>query len=270
MDDGAAGPIMAAAAAERVTLRPAGRPLGPQASDRDLAGDDRLRERVAQARVVALPGADDDEILIARALGARVGRVETGDGSELPRELLGGSADIVPLPDDRMTVRAFLRRSAWPAELPGREQIARNLHGCYVQRHRSVRKDVGDPALAPWDGLSAWLQDSNRAVVDDVPDKMASLGYRLVPADTEGALGVRDVITGHRDLLAEQEHGRFTAERLTGGWAAGVRDPARFMSPHLVSWDKLDDEARVYDHEVVDDVLAAVAEAGIKVERWAT
>ena len=101
------------ASAEGVALR---HPPGPDGrSPRRLAID--IWKAVlaaggdpADVRVLVLPGADADEILIASALGARVGRVETRHGSDLPRVVLGGSADIVPLPDDRMTVRAFLRR----------------------------------------------------------------------------------------------------------------------------------------------------------------
>ena len=77
----------------------------------------------AKVRVVALPGADIEEVLIARALGATVGRVETAAGADLPRTVLGGAAGIVPLPDDRMTIRAFIRKSVWPAE-DGRPRVA--------------------------------------------------------------------------------------------------------------------------------------------------
>jgi hypothetical protein len=218
-------------------------------------------------RVVALPGASQEEVLIARALGATVGRVETAAGSDLAQDFLGGGADIVPLPDDRMTVRAFLRHSRWPDEVADPEPIAAGLHRRYVHRHRGVRKDASDPVLQPWDALSDWLKDSNRSVVDDIPDKLASLGLRLAcPGDDLArAVDVQQVVVDNLDLLAEQEHGRFTAERLTSGWTGGVRDPARFMSPHLKPWDEIDEEARLYDREVLQDVFAAMVETGVRV-----
>jgi hypothetical protein len=221
----------------------------------------------AAVRVVALPGASQDEILIARALGATVGRVETAAGSDLAQDFLGGGTDIVPLPDDRMTVRAFLRRSEWPDEVADPEPIAAGLHHRYVRRQRGVRKDASDPVLLPWDALSPWLRDSNRAVVDDIPDKLASLDLRLAcPGEDVGrAVDVQQVVTDNLELLAEQEHGRFTAERLTGGWTGGVRDPARFMSPHLKPWQEIDEEAKEYDREVLQDVFAAMTEAGVRV-----
>lgn len=220
----------------------------------------------ATARVVALPGASSDEILIARALGAPVGRVETTAASDLSRDLLGGGAAIVPLPDDRMTVRAFLRHSTWPRDVADPEPIAEGLHRRYVHRHRG-RKPAGDPVLQPWDALSDWLRDSNRALVDDIPDKLASLGLRLACPGEElgGAVDVLEVVKENLELLAEQEHGRFTAERLTSGWTGGVRDPARFMSPHLKPWEEIDEEAKEYDREVLHDVFTAMTEAGVRV-----
>jgi len=220
----------------------------------------------ATVRVVALPGASSEEILIARALGAAVGRVETTTASDLSRDLLGGGVAIVPLPDDRMTVRAFLRRSSWPREIGDPERIAEGLHRRYVHRHRG-RKPAGDPVLQPWDALSDWLRNSNRALVDDIPDKLASLGLRLACPGEEpgGAVDVLEVVEENLELLAEQEHGRFNAERLTSGWTSGVRDPARFMSPHLKPWDKIDEEAKEYDREVLHDVFTAMTEAGVRV-----
>jgi hypothetical protein len=121
--------------------------------------------------------------------------------------------------------------------------------------------------LQPWDALPDWLKDSNRSVVDDIPDKHAALGHRLAcPGDDLArAVDVRQVVVDNLELLAEQEHGRFTAERLTSGWSGGVRDPARFMSPDLKPWDELDEEAKLYDREVLQDVFAAMAEAGVRV-----
>ena len=92
--------------------------------------------------VVALPGAAIDEILIARALGATVGRVEVTGGADLSRLVLGGGTHIIPLPDDRMTVRAFLRRSTWPAE-HGRPHAGRCGDAPAVRRAASFPQTDG-------------------------------------------------------------------------------------------------------------------------------
>jgi hypothetical protein len=221
----------------------------------------------AKVRVLALPGADIDEILIARALGATVGRVETGDGIDLSRGILGGAADIVPLPDDRMTVRAFIRKSVWPTEMGDLESLARELHNSYVQRQREHNAAEG-PALAPWESLLPWLQESNRAVVRDVPNKLAAIGLRLAAPGTPGLVDLAREVQIHMGLLAEQEHGRFIEERLTSGWTSGVRDPARFMSPHLKPWAKLEEAVRDQDRGVLHDLFAALTSKGIGAVHW--
>ena len=118
------------------------------------------------------------------------------------------------------------------------------MHRLYVERHRS-RKQTDDPALEPWDRLSPWLRASNLALVHDVPNKLAVIGLRLAPAAADSAVDLSGALDEHIALLAEQEHGRFTAERLTSGWTSGVTcTPARFMTPHLKRWTALDREAR--------------------------
>ena len=134
-----------------------------------------------------------------------------------------------------------------------------------MQRHRRVRTDRR-AAARPWESLLPWLRESNRAVVRDVPNKLAAVGLRLAPPG--GRRRYRAV--GHRPprLLAEQEHGRFTAERLTGGWTDGVRDPGGFMSPHLKPWAALDEEARDDDRGVLEDLFHALANKGIGAVPW--
>jgi voltage-gated potassium channel Kch len=217
-------------------------------------------------RVAALPGATADELLLARALGASLGRVETPGGVDLNDILLNGAAGIVPLPDDPATIRAFLRPSRWPEEFADRhEPVAKELHECYATRQRS-RKAAGDPALRDWSVLSPWLKRSNLAVVDDIPAKLTVLGLELVPRP-RGPVdpAFADLVDRNIDLLAELEHGRFTAERLLLGWTRGVRDPARFVSPHLVPWQQLSEEAKEYDREVMRDLPSVLAEHGLGV-----
>jgi hypothetical protein len=225
-------------------------------------------------RVVALPQAVAEEILLHRALGATIGRIEAAGAPDLGRLLLNGATGIVPLPYDRMTVRAFLRPGQWPAALAAaREPIAIELHRRYVARQRA-RKPADDPALQPWPALSPWLQRSNLALVDDIPSKLAAVGLRLdplerVPSASSSAeipeIPELAVLREQVELLAELEHGRFTVERLLSGWTSGVREPARFLSPHLVPWRDLDEEAKEYDREMIRDIPEVLAGQGLGV-----
>jgi voltage-gated potassium channel Kch len=222
-------------------------------------------KRAADIRVLALPGASTDEILLARSLGARVGWLQLPGqpGPDLARSLLNGAVGTVQLPVDRMSVRAFLRRTSWPRSAEERERLAAALHERYVQRQRH-RKPAGDPALRPWAELSVWLRASNLAIVDDIPNKLAVVGLQLRAL----AEGGRPWPPGWPEnselqLLAEMEHGRFTVERLLSGWALGSRDPGRFLSPYLRPWEDLDNETKQYDWEVIQDLPEVLTELGL-------
>ncbi len=223
------------------------------------------RGAAAAVRVVALPGATAEDLMLARALGGTVGRVQQPGASDLSRTLLNGATGIVPLPPDRMTIRAFLRPSRWPRSLAElREPLAADLHQRYVTRQRT-RKAADDPALQPWPALSPWLQRSNLAVVDDIPNKLAAVGLRLDEDGGTAAGDLAQLLQSRIELLAELEHGRWSAERLLSGWTGGVRDPARFLSPYLQPWDELSDEAKEYDRETVRDLPAVLTAQGLGV-----
>jgi hypothetical protein len=248
--------------------RPADRQAGSQGPGRALDLWTLVfaaHKRAADIRVLALPGASADEILLARALGARVGwlRLPDQQGPDLARSLLNGAVGTVALPIDRMSVRAFLRRTSWPRSADERERLAAALHERYVRRQRG-RKPAGDPALRPWAELSVWLRASNRAVVDDIPNKLAAIGLQL-RALAEGGGRWPPGWPGNSEvqLLAEMEHGRFTVERLMSGWALGSRDPGRFLSPYLRPWEDLDDAVKQYDCEVIRDLPDVLAEVGL-------
>ncbi|MCO1658647.1 NAD-binding protein [Pseudonocardia humida] len=221
----------------------------------------RARHAAASVRVLVLPGAATDEVLLARAIGATVGWVQLPGGPDLARTLLNGAVGVVPLPVDRTTVRAFLHPGRWPGPADERDGIAEELHRRYTARRRD-RRAINDPSMRPWSKLSPWLRESNRAVVDDITTKLAAVGLRIDPG-APGPLptGWPSTVTAdQREFLAEMEHGRYTAERLQSGWTLAARAPARFASPWLVPWSELDEDEKDYDRftvSVLPEVLAA-------------
>ncbi|MBV9313807.1 MAG: NAD-binding protein [Pseudonocardia sp.] len=223
----------------------------------------RARGASGEVRVLAVPGELTmwPQLQLWRTLGARVGwlPIEPIDGFYPERQLLGGAVGVVDLPVDRATVRAFLRPSKWTGTDAQRETVATAVHEAYVQ-HQSARKPPGDPALRPFDQLPSDLQESNRAVVDDIPAKLAAIGLRL-------QLGVSwpTSWTEHIELLAEMEHGRYNVERLLGGWEPGARDTGRFLSPYLVPWDKLEDDTKQWDREQIEILGEALQKTGFGV-----
>jgi hypothetical protein len=213
---------------------------------------------LGDVRVVICPGGPITigELLLARALGARVAWLDpTGEAAESLDEVIPLGADgVLELPPDPMTLRAFLTSSRLPDQL--REPIARHFHNDY-RRHQRGRKPPDDPALAPWEDLLLGLRISNLAQADDIPNKLALVGKRLVKDGAPLQLSDDQV-----ELLAEVEHGRWNVERLSAGWELGVREVGRSASPDLKPWAELDEQTRNYDREAVRGICGALAAVG--------
>jgi hypothetical protein len=217
---------------------------------------------VDDVRVVACPGGaiTHAEVLLARALGARVAWLDPAGEAQLPLEdaLPFGADGVLELPADAMTLRSFIGPPEHVEPLPAvvLEQIARHIHNDYRRKQRR-RKAAGDAALAPWDELLPVLQRSNLSQAGDIPNKLALVGRRA----TEG--GGRLMLSDAQvELLSEIEHGRYNHERLADGWDMGARQVTRRVTPHLKPWGELTEEARDYDREAVRNIDGALAAIG--------
>lgn len=218
----------------------------------------------AEVRLLACPGGTitHQEVTLARALGATVAWLDVaGEQSPLDDLLALGSEEVLELPADAMTVRAFVTPSRLSDELPEelreelRDLVGRYVHDDYRRSQRS-RKAPGDAALAQWEDLPASLRASNLAQADDISNKLSLIGLRLDRPGEALTLSDDDV-----ELLAEVEHGRWNVERIAAGWRLGPREIGRSTSPDLVPWDELPESIREYDREAVRNIPAALAAA---------
>jgi hypothetical protein len=224
--------------------------------------------RLQDVRVVSCPGGPlaTADLLLARALGASVAWIDPASETltTLDDELPFGAGGVLELPDDAMTLRAFLSWSSAPEDMPCelRDSVARYLHADYRRRQRR-RKPPGDAALAPWEQLLPALQRSNLAQAGDIPNKLAAVGKRLAEPGTAGE--PLELSEEQVETLAEIEHGRWNLERLRGGWRSGARDVSRLVTSSLKPWADLDEETREFDREAVRNIAPALADAGWQV-----
>jgi len=225
----------------------------------DLLGDD---VKVGDVHVVVCPGGviTREELLLARALGARVAWIDPADDADMPLEddLPFDADDIWQLPADPMTLRAFLRWRDPPDALPDalREELAKYLHNDYRRKQRG-RKPTSDPSMAPWEELLPYLQLSNLLAADDIPNKLAVVEKRLSKRGNRLRLTDDEI-----ERLAEIEHGRWNLERLTSGWQLGERRVSRRPTPYLAPWTELNDDVKEYDRESVRNIGPALEACG--------
>lgn len=145
------------------------------------------------------------------------------------------------------------------------EQLARSIHEDYLA---SREASGGSSSLVrPWDDLDDAERDSSRAAADAIVERVAALGYELVPLRRWGA--VEAVFSdGEVERLAAEEHARWRSERESAGWRWGaVRDDATRTNPLLVEWDELDDVAREQNLRSAAALPELLARAGFEVVR---
>jgi voltage-gated potassium channel Kch len=216
----------------------------------------------AEVSLVACPGGPITraEVLLARALGARVGWLDPEGEAPLALDddLPGGAEDIIELPPDAMSVRALI---CW-SELEDpelRDHVAKLTHAEYRSKQPPERL-ASDPACATWDRLLPVFRASNRAQADDITNKLAMVGLCIERLDSGGRR--LELSDKQIQLLAEMEHGRYVVDRLRAGWQLGDRDANRGRSPYFVPWTELSAAERYWDVSAVETIAGALHSFG--------
>jgi hypothetical protein len=211
------------------------------------------------------------EYAVALALGARVGMVE---GPAIPPErrfndpLWERHSNLLRLPLDAMTVRAFLKMAMEPLSEAAKRRLnraARMAHADYLES--AAPKDL---SFQPWDKLAETLKLSNYHQVAYWQGVLREHGLgvrrltranaRRAPLDIARGVGRKGILH-----LAEIEHGRWNVERLAYGWRyAEGKDVARKLSPYLVPWSEVPKKIQEYDVVAVRNLPRKLREAGLE------
>jgi hypothetical protein len=147
-----------------------------------------------------------------------------------------------------------------------RETIARAIHESY--RKSRARDTAGDDlSLSEWEELSESLKESNRQQADDIVRKLESIGCYVDKVHDRTIDQMR--FTGDEiETMAEMEHERWNVERFRDGWKLGkAKDVRRKISPYLVDWKDLPEEAKEWDRETVRKIPEFLAKVGLEIER---
>jgi len=164
-----------------------------------------------------------------------------------------------------MTLQAFLDPvvAEWSQEVL--ERAAQVVHDNYVKANM---RQHNDPALRPWANTPEGNKQSNRSQASYAARIFGAVGYRVREIDIKkGEVALRPKFSkANIEKLAEIEHGRWVAERLTAGWKFGsTRDHELKTSPYLVAWRHLDDDTKQKDRDAIQSLAEALAEAGLGV-----
>jgi hypothetical protein len=149
-----------------------------------------------------------------------------------------------------------------------REILAQAIHQNYLQDQLVRAMDEkGNPAIVSWQHLPENLKESNRQQADQIVEKLAAIGCKIVACPL-GEVELIDLAAEEIEYLAEMEHKRFVQERIAAGWRLGEKkDIANRISPHLISWSELAEEIRDNDRNAVRRLPAVLAKADFAITR---
>jgi len=115
--------------------------------------------------------------------------------------------------------------------------------------------------LKPYAKLSEKEKESNRNNVRDIPNKLASVGSKMIKnQDNETPI----IFTSYEiEKLAKMEHDRWMAEKLNDRWQyAKKTDRAKKLHKSLIAWGKLSEDEKEKDRSLVKGIPKILAKAG--------
>ena len=138
-------------------------------------------------------------------------------------------------------------------------RFAREFHRAYVVNRSLAGVPETDPAMKEWDALDEAFRESNCEQVEHLEVKLLTAGIPLGPAEHQQPIAFSDA---QIEILAKMEHARWCAERCLSGWtyAPPPKNVPLRTSPHLVSWERLDESIRQIDRDAVQATAAVVAD----------
>jgi hypothetical protein len=121
-------------------------------------------------------------------------------------------------------------------------------------------------SLRPYSELSENEKEQNRNNVRDIPNKLLSIGYAMIPVrgkEKPSALGEEEV-----ERLVRIEHKRWMQEKLDTGWKF-AKETAKSKKRHrlLVPWEDLPPEEKEKDYVLVKGIPQILAKAGYTIVR---
>ena len=109
-------------------------------------------------------------------------------------------------------------------------------------------------------------KEANRVSVRKVPQKLAAAGYVMIPArSNQPAL---EFPGPDLEKLARLEHELWLAAKIAAGFQPGkptAEDPKR--NEYLVEWERLDEDIKNIDRNLIKGIPRILARAGYAVEK---
>jgi hypothetical protein len=149
------------------------------------------------------------------------------------------------------------------------ERFAHAIHDRYLEHELGLGNPMGSrPALRPWAELPEALRDANRTQAANFGEILRSRDWMLMPVgDTGEPFELSDAEV---EELAQAEHLRWRRQHEREGYSFGperIDEGPDLRHPSMVDWDELTEADRDRDRDVVRNIPAVLAHAGLRIVR---
>ncbi len=143
------------------------------------------------------------------------------------------------------------------------EGIARSIHKRYCAKQRG-KKPKGHPSIAPWSALKPHYREENHRQAEDIPKKLAMVGYayRVAGRNDDPLVSFTDDEVA---LLAPEEHERWCDSLRMRGMEYATGEQTATTHPALLPWIDIPESERFKDEDAVRVIPELMKEAGFHV-----
>jgi hypothetical protein len=150
------------------------------------------------------------------------------------------------------------------------EKLAEAAHGVFCDDLRAKGYEYGPQtradskkhsSLKPYAELPENEKEQNRNNVRDIPQKLASIGFEMIPARGDGTKA--QFQDDDIEKLAVKEHERWMKQKFEDNWQpAEETDKAKKLHKDMVPWEQLPEVEREKDRALVRAIPRILAKAG--------
>lgn len=130
--------------------------------------------------------------------------------------------------------------------------------------YEAYAKYYGEPNPKPFDELEPQEKYSNIRQAKSISKNLKIIGCKLALKNDKH----EEYTPSDRELkdLGMYEHKDWYCEKITAGWSPGdKKDEVNLINPHLVSWEKLDDNARQFNIDTYRNLPYILEPIGLKI-----
>jgi len=146
------------------------------------------------------------------------------------------------------------------------EKLARMIHHEYNAKQLETHPER-EIAYPTWESLPDDLKHSNMRQAGKIADQLRLIGCAIVPKESKCSR-ISSFTDDEIEYLAKAVHKIWVEERLSSGWRYGEeKNVEEKLTPYLIPYERLDEEIRQLDRDVVKNMIPLLDSIDLAVHR---